>query len=123
MAIYKEQPSKLNHVLSDSDNPVKIKIDCFYGTVASVSFYHNGLKSINCGETTVIGKASELKGVTIEFNGAANNPDGQAVKVSHTIFEENGNTTTYTFPNDYTGTPEFDPNDENPDYKFFVNFR
>jgi len=123
MSIYKEQKNKLNLDLSDSEKKVKIKIDCYNGTIGSVSFYHNNPKTLKCGQTRVIGKAKDLKNKNIEFNGAANNPDGEDIKIVHTIFEENGETITYSFPENFSGNPDFDPNDEHPDYKFFLNLR
>lgn len=123
MAIYKEKQDKLNINLTNSDNLVKIKVDCYYGTVASVSFYHESLKTVQCGETEVIGKAKDLNNSTIEFNGTANNPDGAQIKIVHTIYEGPGETVTYTFSDDYSGIPDFNSDDEHPDYKFFLNLR
>ena len=121
MAVYKELEEKLKLALSDSDSDVKIKVDCYNGTVAAVSFYINGLKKARCGKTEVIGKASELKGTQVEFNGAANNPGDGEIKIEHSIYMESGNSITYTFPDDYTGAPPFDSDDENVGYKFHVN--
>jgi hypothetical protein len=121
MAVYIEKKEKLNLFLSDSDNEVKITVNCYYGAMAAVSFYQDGLKTVRCGETKVIGKASELKGKSVEFNGKANNPGGNNVKVEHKIHEVSENSIIYIFPDDYTGSPDYDPNDENPNYKFFVN--
>jgi len=122
MCIYKEKPDKLNLNVTNSNQEVKIKLDCYFGTVASVSFYHNGLKTINCGEEETIDEATNIKGSQDEFNGKANNPNNQQIRVVHTIYEVGGDSIEYIFPDDYTGNPPYDPNDKNPDYKFFVNY-
>ena len=122
MAIFTEQKEKLNLQLSDSDNDVNITVDCFNGTIASVAFNNNRIVLVHCGETMLIGKASRLKGKMIKFNGSADNPDGNAIKVTHNIFEVEGNQIDYTFPDDYTGDPPYDSDDDNPSYTFFVNF-
>lgn len=123
MTIYKDlNPTRILD-LSDSGNLVKIKMDCIFGTMASVNFKHINKKSVTCGKTADIGTVDKLKGLTIEFNGEASNPDNKEIKVIHTIYEGNGNSTSYIFPHEYNGMSAFDPSDEHPDYKFFVKFR
>ncbi len=122
MPIYEENENKLNLDVSDSEQLVKITIDSYHGTVASVSFDHGTIKTVNGGETLEIGKASELKGSSLEFTGSANNPDGNDIKIRHTIFEFEDQPLIYTFPDDYTGTNNYDSSDENPTYVFLVNF-
>lgn len=122
MEIYKENPDKLNFTLNDSENDVTISLDCFHGTVGSVSFFYKGLKNIVCGKTIVIDTASELKGKTIPFKGKANNPDGNTIQLKHTIRQGEENILEYTFPDDYSGTPDYDETNENPNYEFSVNF-
>jgi hypothetical protein len=122
MAIYVETKSKLNFNVSNSANLVKIKVDCYNGTVASVNGNHPNSDAIHCGEVQELGVASDIGDGTIRFNCAANNPGGEAIKIKHTIYEEGGESLTYIFPDDYTGTPDFDENDEHVDYKFYINF-
>jgi len=122
MAIYTEQRIKLNLNLTNSNNLVKIEVNCYNGTVASVNPGQRNQSPIHCGETRTLGKASDLKGKTVRFNCAANNPDEDEIKIEHIIFEEDENSIEYTFPNDYTGTPNFNKNDEHLNYKFYVNF-
>ena len=50
------------------------------------------------------------------------NPDGDEIKITHTIFEVEDQPLIYTFPEDYTGTNNYDSSDENPTYVFLVNF-
>lgn len=122
MSIYKEKKERLNLKLSDSDNDVNITVDCFNGTVASVTFKNPKILEVHCGETKRIGKSSGLRGKTIKFSGAANNPDGNKIKITHKIFEVGKDQITYTFPDDYSGVPPYDNNDDNPSYTFYVNF-
>jgi hypothetical protein len=77
----------------------------------------------SCGETETIGTGSAMNGKTLKFHGASGNPGGDPVKVVHTIYQEDGEELVYTFPDDYTGTPDFDPNDQNPSYVFYVKFK
>lgn len=122
MAIYKEKKEKLNLNVSNSNNEVKISVDCYNGTTTQVSIDTGSLVIAGCSETKVIEKASFLKGKTLEFSCAANNPDSNQIKVIHKIFEAGGNEITYIFPDDYTGEPAYDKNDDNPSYTFYVNF-
>ena len=122
MPEFKEREDKLTLVLSATDNPVKLKVDCQFGTIANVSCIHEELISVPCGEEKTFGETSNLKGETIEFNGASGNPSGSDVKIIHTVYEQNGNKIIYTFPDDYTGEPEFDSNDLEPSYVFYIKF-
>ena len=122
MPIYEENEDKLNLDVSDSEQSVKITVDTYHGTVASVSFDNGTIKTVNGGETLEIGKASELKGRSLEFSGSANNPDGDEIKITHIVFEDDNQPIIYTFPEDYTGTNNYDSSDENPTYVFLVNF-
>lgn len=122
MPIYEEIEDKLKLNVSDTNQSVKISVDSYHGTVASVSFDNGIIKTVHAGETTEVGKASELKGKSIEFSCSANNPDGDQIKITHTIFENEGNAIIYSFPDDYTGTNNYDNSDENPSYAFLVTF-
>ncbi len=123
MAIYIEKKEKLNLNVSNPDNDVKITVDCYIGTVAEVAVDTGRIITIGCGETKTIGIASALKGITLAFDGDADNPDNNQIKISHKIFEVDGNEINYTFPDDYTGNPPYDNADKNPSYTFFVNFK
>lgn len=120
--LYKEKKDKLKLFVSDSDGEVKIGIDCFNGTIGSLSFKREKIKLLKCGETTVISSAAELKGKAVTFRGGGNNPDGGSFKITHKIFETGGGELVYTFPDDYTGEEEYDEEDLNPYYKFSVKF-
>ncbi len=119
---YVERKGKLVFRVSGLNNPVKIKVDCQYGTLAGVSFYYYGLKTVKCGEEVLIGKGQDLKNQSLEFSGASGNPDGGRLKIIHTIYEIGGNFVVYTFPDEYTGKPPFDLKDQEPSYVFTVNF-
>jgi len=74
------------------------------------------------GKFVTIGSASELKGKTVSFHDSSNNPDALKIKKEYIISEENGNTLTYTFPDDYTGENAFDEENKNPSNSFKVKF-
>ncbi|OFX28206.1 MAG: hypothetical protein A2X08_10515 [Bacteroidetes bacterium GWA2_32_17] len=122
MSVYKEKKEKNILTISNLNNPIKLKVDCQYGTISEVTFNHNELKTVGCGENKIVGSASELKGKTINFNGASGNPSGGQIKIIHTIYEEGGNELIYIFPDNYSGNPYFDENDQEPSYKFYINF-
>ena len=72
MPIYKEQKNKLILNLSNSNNEVKIKVDCFNGTGVELSFVSGeDVLSIECGVSEIIGTAIDLKNKSIKFNGEA----------------------------------------------------
>lgn len=121
MSEYNEQDRKLTFSTSSNRN-INLSVDCQLGTIAEVSFYTDELKTVGCGDTVKIGNSDELKNKRIEFNGASGNPESNPVKVIHTIEEEEGEKISYTFPDDYTGTPEFNEDDQEPSYVFYVHF-
>lgn len=118
MPVYEENKGKLILNVSDSDNDVKITVNCLYGSEAQIRVDTGRLIKVDYGETKVLGKASALKNKILEFEGIAENPNGNKINVEHTIFEEGGEKITYVFPDDYTGKPELDKNDTNPSYLF-----
>lgn len=122
MPVFREKPDKLNLNLSNGSNDVKIKVDCYHGTQVSVSFYHNSLVTLSCGNTKKIENSNSLKEKSITFNGSANNPDGEQIKIIHTIWEENGNSIEYAITEDYSGEIVWDYDNNNPSYEFQVNF-
>jgi len=122
MPIYKERDDKLSFQVPDTGE-IKIKIDCYDGTIVRGSFHFNDFKHVNCGQTVVIGSAQGLKGKAIKVKGAAQNPDRNPVKIQHTIFDDQGNSVSYTFPDNYSGTPEYTSPPANVDYEFKINMR
>jgi hypothetical protein len=125
MAICREKEDKLQLAVSNSDNEVKIKVDCYKGTITTVKFIdsHGIKKYVKEGKTEIVGKASELKNKSSLFTGSPRNLGGENIVVEHTIFEDNGKFIIYKFPHDYTGTPDYDKNEENPTHKFTVSFK
>ncbi len=121
MSEYIEQSDKYTFPTS-SHRKVNFSVDCHHGTIAEVSFFNDELKTVGCGEQITIGNGDELKDQIIEFNGASGNPDDSLIKVTHIIEEEDGDSMSYTFPDDFTGTPDFDDDDDEPSYTFYVHF-
>lgn len=120
--IYREKGDKLTLFLSQNENAVKIKIKCFNCTFGKLRFHFNDFIGVDFGETKVIGKSNLLKDKTIKFKAVAQNMDENNIKIIHTIYEENGNSLSYTFPDDYTGTPQYNNSSQIIDYEFTVKF-
>ena len=104
----------------DTDYRITLSVECLNGTVANVSFPPGS--NCGCGGTERIGIGVALKGKTVRFTGGGNNPGGGPFRVRHVFKEEGAVIGTYTFPDDYNGTPPFDPADQHPDYTFKVHF-
>jgi hypothetical protein len=122
MPLFKEKDDKLSLPLADS-GVVKIKIDCLNGTIVKARFHFNDFKSLECGQTVEIGSSAGLKNKSIKVKGSAQNPDRDKIKIQHTVFDESGNSVSYTFPDDYTGSPEYANPPNNIDYEFKINMR
>lgn len=123
MAIYNEKPEKLSLSLSSSSNKVTLTLNTYHGTVSGVSWIFNDIDfRSKKGEPVEMGTAAQLKGKTIYFDGSSNNPSNGKIKVECIIKEENGNTLTYIFPDDFEGSPAFDTTDAHPANSFEVKF-
>lgn len=122
MSVYAEKENKLVLEVTSSDKPIAIKVDGDYGTKGRVIFRHNGPKKVKSGQTLIIDTAAKLKGTTLEFTGGCENPSGGEIRIIHTLFEKDGKEIKYAFPDDYTGEPDFDETDQEPDYTFFIKF-
>ncbi|MBL4708214.1 MAG: hypothetical protein JKY48_07225 [Flavobacteriales bacterium] len=122
MPIYREKENKLNLTVSDSDNIVSIEIECQNGTIASAAFTSNAAVNVTCGNSATVSTASNLKDDYDIFSCIASNPNGDEIKVVHTIKEANGQEIKYTFPDDYTGSTPYNTTDLTPSYEFTVNF-
>lgn len=120
--IFTEKADKNILTVSTTGKLVNITVDCQYGTLASVSFYHKELKTARCGESKIVGTDQDLKGKTIEFNGSAGNPANGQLKIIHTFRETDGNELIYTFPDDYSGNPAYNGNTPQISYAFYVKF-
>ncbi|MEO8066478.1 MAG: hypothetical protein ABI599_02170 [Flavobacteriales bacterium] len=121
--LYKEKDDKLCLDVPATDKTVTLEVTCFNATTAKVSYYYSGLKVANCGDAVDVGIANTLKGAKRAYNGNGSNPLGGKFKVKHVFTSPNGKKLTYVFPDDYTGTPAYNADDELPDYRFIVNFR
>jgi|GEM_PF-5738281 len=119
MPIYTEKDDKLNVKLTGTENDITIRLDCYYGTKASLAFGDNQL--LNCGDTLKIRSDAGASG-RITFSGSCSNPQGGTIKVTHTVLRGEEVLFTYTFPNDYTGTPPYSATDKTPSYEFRINF-
>lgn len=120
---YEEKADKLWLDVPATDEKVKLRVTCFNGTTAEVSYYFLGLRMTGCGETGEVGVAGVLKDGKRVYNGSGNNALGGKFKVEHLFTSPNGKKLTYTFPDDYTGEVGYDPDDGNPDYHFTVNYK
>ncbi len=121
MPIFKEKTDKLTCNLSDTDEEVKIHLTDYNGTVANVSFDFPPKSVDTENSTSRIGNSTELKAKNIFFSGSTNNPLGNHNKIKHTISQGN-NQTTYTFPDDYSGSNEYSDTDQTVSYEFNVKF-
>lgn len=121
--MFTEKKNKLSLSVPSTNEEVKLTMNTYHATESSCSWMINGiLGKVKKGETVVLGKASELKGLTITFIGKSNNPSGGKIKVEYIFTSPNGNTLAYTFPKDYEGTPAFDTEDGQPLLMFEVKF-
>ena len=124
MSVYKEIKEKYNLLLTDPDKLVTIKITCYNGTTVRMLTSVTGYNILQCGDLHVLGRADQLNGKTVRFDGVCKNPDGQKIKIKHKIYESGGeDEVKYIFPDDYTGSPEFDESDAEPHYRFYVTMR
>jgi hypothetical protein len=122
MPIYKEKKEKLTLEIISNERPVNIRVACYYGTTSEISYYLNDLKEVPIGEEVKLGTGSELKGKRLLFTSAASNKDGLEIKLDFTLTQEGTEPLTYTFPEDYTGTPDFNTEDQEPTHQFHVKF-
>ncbi len=122
MSIYIENQDKNVIQLQSEQSNVLLKVDCQHGTYAAVTDNYHPSNTVDCGNEMVIGKVAELKEKVLKFTGTSGNPSGDQIKIIHTIYEEGGIQINYTFPDDYSGTPDFDNEDSEPTYIFFVKF-
>jgi len=123
MPIYKEKEDKISLELTSESNKVFITVDCYSGTLISLSFDVGTIKTIHCGDTEEIGDAEDLKNKSpIKFVGSASNPEDDNIEVKVTFFDDDDNSVSYTFPDEYTGLPEYENSDKNPTYQFTVIF-
>ena len=101
-------------------------MDCYNGTTGVLSFISsNTSHSIKCGATAVIDTVEALKNKKhriISFSWDAENYDGKAAKASFKIWEQGGNSITYTFPDDYEGSPDVPENEDSPFLTFYCTF-
>lgn len=119
--IYREKEGKLKLRMGGGDDPVRIEVTCYHGSVAVVSFSNEGPRTARCGDTQPVGRESGLKGKRRRYTSGGNNPMGNGFKVKH-VFTSSVDQITYTFPDDYTGEVPHDPDDMNPSCQFIVNY-
>ena len=118
MSTTKEKiPTFILDLSSSAANPVKLKFDSLQATVGSLLFVYKVPHPVKTGATITIDTANNLKGKSITFSGAANNPDASKIHLRFTFWEENGNELIHNFP------PGQDViKDEEVNYKFCVKF-
>ncbi len=122
MSVYDEKMDKFSFITSNSGKPVKLKVETHYGTLVSVALKKESTITVHEDEEKEIGNNGDLKGKTMIFAGVSGNPDNGQIKIIHTISQQDGNTISYTFPDDYTGSPNFNNSDKQPSYFFYVKF-
>lgn len=119
---YREQDEKLTLRVGSGIDEVTVKITCLQGTVATLSFNNKGPRLIKCTDAAKpVGEEGALGGNRRLYSGGGDNPLGKGFKVKH-VFTSSVDECTYTFPDDYTGEPDFDKDDETPAYAFVINF-
>ncbi|MDP8210292.1 MAG: hypothetical protein P9M05_05730 [Candidatus Stygibacter australis] len=110
--------------LSDSDNPVEIKLTSYFRIRVKFIFKFNDNNIFQASNGKVyIANAAALKGKTIIFSGKGLDIKKQGIRVRHTIKEINGEETTYIFPDNYSDSPDYSQSvDDIPSYNFKVRF-
>ena len=117
MAIYRENKEKLRKTLL-GHSTVRLTVNCYLGTIVNVETQD---VEFTCAESKAIGDEVQLKGNRIKVTGTPRTPEGEEIRVEH-IFDSPSGTKTYTFPDDYTGSPPYNPTDTNVTYIFYMNF-
>lgn len=121
MPVYKEKEDKLVFKLHGGADDVKLSLVVNQGADASVSFGFPP-KSVNSDHpVNSIGKAEELKGQELSFDGAVSNPFKHKNNIL-LIVSQGSRSMTYGFPRDYTGTPEYTDTYQTVAFSFTVKF-
>ena len=126
MASYTEKVDRNELILSSNDkNEVKITMNGLHGTHAGLSFISpNHSQYIEAGTTVLIDNVASLKNEgMVYFSCDADNYGGMLAVVEFKILEVKGNSITYRFPDDFTGTPNVPGNEDSPLVGFKCNFK
>ena len=72
------------------------------------------------GEKKSIGNSS-LKGKRVRLISVTEDRTNQGITVAFTVTQKDGESLTYVFPDDFTGEPEFDTEDDMPTFYIYLN--
>ncbi|WP_420386849.1 hypothetical protein [Roseivirga sp.] len=123
MATYTEQEDKLHYQMVDNNHPVIINLTPIQGTLITIN-YGWPTKYVNQDKREEeVGNYAELKGNRIRFTSSLQNPDGSDNQFEITISQQGNNSTQeYKFPDEYTGTPDYEASSDNQSVIFYINF-
>lgn len=120
MGLYKESKTKLNFTVLN-ENDIELTVTSSPGVRVSTTVNSNNVKVWN-DETKEIGN-SNLKGKLVRFISVTEDRTGAGIKITLLVKQKDGESLTYNFPNDFTGTPDYDENDEMPTFYTYINFK
>ena len=128
MPTFKERKDKFKIEVPTNNDKIKMRIDCFNGTVNKLSFFDDDeyIITIQGGQTGVVGESKNLENDLWIFNGVGKDLDDSGFKVKHTLYRvtssEDEELMSYTFPDDYTGSEPWVNPAGKVRYRFFVDF-
>ena len=118
MGLYKENKTKLKFQLKN-DNDIELAITCSPGARVNTNVNSNGVNIWN-GEKKSIGNSS-LKGKRVRLISITEDRTNQGIIITFTFTQKDGEILTYVFPDDFTGEPEFDTDDDMPTFYLYLN--
>lgn len=119
--IYRENDDRFTLQVGTGSDQVKLQLTCLNGTVAVVNFANLGPGSVGCGEQGEVGEEKALKGRRRLYTVTANNPMGNPVRFQ-LRFRSTVDELVITIPDDYEGTPPWNPADQNPTYQLIITY-
>jgi hypothetical protein len=120
MGLYKEIKTKLNfNVLNEND--IELTVTSFPGVRVATTANSNGVQVWN-NETLSIGN-SNLKGTLVRLISITEDRTEGGIQVTLSIKQKEGENLSYIFPDDFTGSPDFDENDQMPTFYTYINFK
>lgn len=120
MGLYKESKTKLNFTILN-ENDIELTVTSSAGVRASTSVNSNNVLVWN-NETKVIGNTN-LKGKLVRFITVTEDRTGGSIEVTLLVKQKDGESLRYIFPDDFTGSPDYDENEEMPTFYIYINFK
>lgn len=120
MGLYKESKTKLNFTVLN-ENDIELTVTSSPGVRVSTTVNSNNVQLWN-DESKVIGN-SNLQGKQVRCISVTEDRTGAGIVVTVLVKQKDGESLSYIFPDDYTGTPDFDENDEMPTFYTYINFK